>query len=130
MSVRVDGHTLRGNFWMLVCYTYKFFGPCAVVWGECSVSDDKRRVFNVYDSYTPKHCRRKGFRTAINNHLFNEADIDVIISTSGSKEGGKEFMETSGYVIERMTGKWMLTKSKHRKIQKMRKEKKDGKEKK
>lgn len=70
----------------------------------------KKRV-EVLSSYVPEHYRRNGVRTFMNDFLFGDLDVDVIVTASGSSDGGEAFMLAAGYERDEEKGMWYLTAS-------------------
>lgn len=125
-NLYVETTVIGNGFWALFCYKRNWHGPLAVVWGWMKVNNGKR-VFITYDSYTTVTQRRKGFRAAINKRLFEVENADAIITGTGTEDGGRAFLDASGYVIDKRTGDFILTKSKFKSIQRAKqKEDKDN----
>lgn len=67
--------------------------------------------FHSHETYTSMVHRRKGIATAINNHLFQFQDVNLITVDSATDDGEK-WLQSLGYEKDDKQGNWFLTKEK------------------
>lgn len=85
--------------------------PVALAWAQLGLMADGSTRAEIVHAYTMEQYRRCGLRSMINDFLFENANVSVILSTVGSAEGGYAFMQAAGYRICEQTGYWYLTKA-------------------
>ena len=99
---------LQGGITYLYVVAENWHCPLAHVWGIITAGEKER--FEMLHSYTMPFARRQGLRSLINDWIFEELSIDVIISGDGTGEGGMGFMKKYGYELHEPTGNWFITK--------------------
>lgn len=82
--------------------------PIGLVWGI--PQGGRKKLFQVYHSYTLPNARRQGVRTKINEAILQT--FDAIVTGDGSKDGGSAFMAKSGYKRIDAIGEWYLAAAK------------------
>lgn len=87
-----------------------FAAPLAFVWGNPKSTTPNKHVFDVYGSYVLPWARRQGVRSKINEQILKH--YGVIITGSGTKEGGMAFLKAAGYKLHKPTGLFFLQKGK------------------
>ena len=95
---------------MYICFHPDVTGLLGFVWGIPMFNQNNEGIFHTCGSYVLKQFRRKGIRTLINNTILEHNK--VIHTWSGSKTGGKKFMQASGYVFDKIRHDWFLIKGK------------------
>jgi len=113
LKPRVKSVELPGGVIYVYALAENWQCPVAQVWGSITAGEKMR--FETLHSYTLPFVRRQGLRTLLNDWIFAELRIDVIITGNGSEGGGTEFMASYGYKLHRPTGNWYVTKNGRRK---------------
>jgi len=75
---------------MWFCYVPNCIAPIGFVWGWAT-----GKGFHVAGSFVQPWARRNGVRSRINDAIFQH--YRVISTSSGSKEGGKQFLKAKKY---------------------------------
>lgn len=105
---------IREGLYLLSLFTRGRSSPVGSVWvSGMGKNAGGKYVCFIENSYVIEPERRQGVRTAINDFLFDVWGVDTIVTWTGSKRGGKAFLEASGFVIEPLTGMFVLTKDEH-----------------
>ena len=93
------------------CFCNEVSFPIGVVWTTMmGAGNGKKKRCEISYSYIVPFARRKGVRSLINKCIFEDYGSDVITTQDGSDTGGLRFMKASGYLMDKRTGIWSLTK--------------------
>lgn len=104
-------HKIGQGVTAIFCFWTHNTAPVGVVYTILyGPGNTKKQRAEILGSYVVPWARRLGVRSRINDYLFNYLDCHTIVTQSGSREGGKAFMQNSGYVLDEKLGIWTLTK--------------------
>ena len=102
---RLDWLMLSSGLCQVMVFNSDTPMPKGFVWGLLMNNNDGGKcVFQVFHSYVMPEVRRNGIRTMLNKCSFENYEADVIVTSTGSKEGGSAFLEKSGYKRDEYTG--------------------------
>jgi hypothetical protein len=89
--------------WML--FVPDFVAPVGLVWGT-QHGGKRKLTFNTYYSFVLPGARRCGVRTRINQEILKT--YDLIVTGSGTKQGGMAFIKAAGYRYNKELDVWSL----------------------
>lgn len=99
-----------GGHLFYVCFSPVASCPIGLVWGISKAAGNAGKTqFEVAFSYVLPQFRRQGVRTKLNEQILEH--WDVIVSQDGTDEGGKAFMQATGYKLNKTIGAWYLTRA-------------------
>jgi hypothetical protein len=103
--------SIANGIFQLTVFCSGWVGPLGFVWGMMKGKNEGgRKIFEVAHSYTLPFARHMGVRSMMNDCLFKDHEVDVIITAVASEEGGRGFLMASGYTVDRTLGLWRITK--------------------
>jgi hypothetical protein len=97
----------RGMF-LYTAFHEESFVPVGSLWVTGSTTSSKkfgdRTVYEVLDCYVPHWARRNGIQSYLQDQLTDQGII--LITGTGSREGGLSFMKAKGWKLIKETGHW------------------------
>lgn len=105
----IDKREIGNGVSLYYYFNNKFEYPLGFVWGvDLGTSIESKRIFNVQGSYIVPEFRKRYIRSIINLSIMTV--FDRIITMSAQSEESKCFLDNSGYIIDPISGIYVLTK--------------------
>jgi hypothetical protein len=104
----IDKIRLRNGVVQYICWNELLDYPVGILWVRLYQGEGNKRIAQLLNAMTITEERRKGVCTALHNAVLDEAE--VLLSASGSNEGGKEFLKKYGFIHDNTLDIWVLTK--------------------
>lgn len=82
--------------------------PVGIIWITFAYGQNKKKIALLLNVITTNFYRRKGVATKLLKHVLNE--VDVIITGSGSAEGGEELLKNFGFKYDDTLNLWFFIK--------------------
>jgi hypothetical protein len=82
--------------------------PWGILWVRQYYGENKKRISLILDSMTSVLFRRRGVCREL--YLAALADVDVLLTASGSEEGGREFLMNFGFIYNKDLDIWSFHK--------------------
>ncbi len=104
----IDKFHLRNG---IIQYTYwnnLSDAPFGILWVKMYSGEGNKKIALLLNVMTIYNYKRKGVCTALHTSVLNDADI--LLSATGSNEGGKEFLEKFGFKYNNEIGIWSFVK--------------------
>jgi hypothetical protein len=101
----IDKTQLKGG---IIQYTYwedTSNSPLGILWVIFAKGQTGKRIAFLLNAMTAHWARRKGICTELHSAVNNDADL--MISPSGSEEGGAEFLKKYGFVFNENLDMWV-----------------------
>ena len=91
------------------CFSKGHFAPIGTAWIHASIDTiAKKNTADLLDIYVVKYARRTGVASLLIQEILKY--YKVIFTSSGSKEGGKKFIESAGFKYMKSLHVWVLKK--------------------
>lgn len=116
----VDWVRLAFGSEQFTCYAKEPFGPVGMIWCHCfgAGRQGKKQRCEVLMIFVPEYYRRNGVATRLLSAVFDFGGADIVVTQSGSIDGGEAWLKATGWTLDRRTGMWSITKREFTKRQK------------
>jgi len=108
MEFYIDKIQLRNNVVQYTCWGELADSPLGILWVRFSVGESGKKIALLLNAMTIYYFKRKGVCSFLHKAVLNDADI--LLSASGSGEGGKEFLEKFGFIYNKDIDIWSIYK--------------------
>lgn len=107
-NCNIEISTIGNGITQYTCISKEFFVPFGFAWTVESGTQNNKKLAHLQYIYTLEFARRHGIAKLLLNKIFEINDI--ILTTSGSKDGGKALLTTCGFQFEPQTLQWFKKK--------------------
>ena len=91
------------------CWSEQCDMPIGMVWVRARPTQTKgEKVGEIIDCYTTEWARRCGVCKFLYNEVLKK--VDILRTSVGSDEGGKDFLENFGFKYDKNIGMWYVKK--------------------
>lgn len=91
------------------CWSRDWDGPLGFLWIRFRLNQENLLVGDILNCYTQEWARRHGIAKFLYNTAILTEGLKSLTSPSGTEKGGKEFLQSYGFIYNENAGLWIYS---------------------